>query len=194
MAKFNLPENFKRPGDWPMWRQRFSRYRLAAKLSTEDGEVQVSTLIYAMGYEAENIFKSFTFVDDESDDDYDTVLAKFEAYFVPKKNTIHERACFYQRVQKPGEMAESFIRALYELSENCDFGGAKSEHIRDRLVVIRDKKLSRRLQLMSDLTLETAVQMVRQAEDVVHQISQQEQQTTLNVQEVSHRRLARRDG
>uniref|UniRef100_A0A0F8AMR2 CCHC-type domain-containing protein n=1 Tax=Larimichthys crocea TaxID=215358 RepID=A0A0F8AMR2_LARCR len=196
MAKFNPPENFnfERPGDWPVWRQRFSRYSLAAKLSNEDGEVQVSTLIYGMGYEAENIFKSFSFVDDESGDDYDTVIAKFDAYFVPKKNTIHERACFYQRVQKP-EMAESFIRAFCELSENCDFGETKSEHIRDRLVVgIRDKGLSRRLQLMSDLTLETAVQMVRQAEDVAQQISQQERQTTLNVHEVSHRCPARRGG
>ncbi|KAE8288384.1 hypothetical protein D5F01_LYC12253 [Larimichthys crocea] len=92
-------------------------------------------------------------------------------------------------------MAESFIRALYELSENCDFGETKSEHIRDRLVVgIRDKGLSRRLQLMSDLKLETAVQMVRQAEDVAQQISQQERQTTLNVHEVSHRHAARRGG
>lgn len=195
MEKFNLPENFnfERPGDWPVWRQRFSRYRLVAKLSNEDGEVQVSTLIYAMGYEAENIFKSFTFVGDESDDDYDTVLAKFDAYFVPRKNTTHEKACFCKRVQKLGEMAESFIRALYELSENCDFGETKSEHIRDRLVVsIRDEELLRRLQLMSDLTLETAVQKVRQAEDVAEQISQQEQQTTLNMQEVSHRHPARR--
>lgn len=95
MAKFNPLENFncERPDDCPCG-DRFSRTRLAAKLSNEDGEVQVSTIIYAMGYEAENIFKSFTFVNDERDDDYDTVLAKFDAYFVPKKNTIHERACF----------------------------------------------------------------------------------------------------
>ena len=92
-------------------------------------------------------------------------------------------------------MAESFIRTLYELKENCDFGETKSKHIRDRLVLgIRNKELSRKLQLTSDLTLETAVQMVRQTEDVAQQISQQEQQTTLNVQEVSHRRPARRGG
>lgn len=98
--------------EWPVWKQRFSRYRLATKLSAEDGEVQVSTLIYAMGSKAENVLKSFTFGADEDQDDYNTVLAKYDAYFVPKKNIIHERACFYQRVQKQGEMAESYIRAL----------------------------------------------------------------------------------
>ena len=102
MAKFNPPENFnfERPSEWPAWKQRFSRYRSATKLGAEDGEVQVSTLIYAMGNEAENIFKTFTFTGDEKDDDFKTVLAKYDAYFIPKRNLIHERACFYQRGQK----------------------------------------------------------------------------------------------
>ncbi|KAI2647390.1 Transposon Tf2-8 polyprotein [Labeo rohita] len=194
MSKFNPPEsfNFDRPSEWPTWRQRFARFRTATKLSKEDKEVQISTLIYAMGIEAENIFKSFTFTAEESDDDYDTVLGKFDEYFMPKKNVIHERACFHQRAQRPGEKAECYIRALYELSENCEFGANRNEHIRDRLVVgIRDKELSRKMQLMTDLTLETAVQMTRQAEDVAQQISQQESQSTGSVQEVASRRSSR---
>lgn len=65
-------------------------YRTATKLSKEDKEVQISTLIYAMGIEAENIFKSFTFAAEESAEDYETVLGKFDEYFLPKKNVIHE--------------------------------------------------------------------------------------------------------
>ncbi|KAL1249361.1 hypothetical protein QQF64_020366 [Cirrhinus molitorella] len=137
MSKFSPPESFTfdHPSEWPTWRQRFARYRTATKLSKEDKEVQISTLIYAMGIEAENIFKSFTFTGEESADDYDTVLGKFDEYFLPKKNVIHEWACFHQRVQRPGEKAECYIRALYELSENCEFGANRNEHIRDRLVV-----------------------------------------------------------
>ncbi|GAA6106570.1 uncharacterized protein K02A2.6-like [Tachysurus ichikawai] len=43
MAKFNPPENFSfdRLEEWPAWRQRFSRYRTATKLSKMDKEVQV---------------------------------------------------------------------------------------------------------------------------------------------------------
>ncbi len=49
-----------------------------------------------------------------------------------------------------------------------------TENIRDILVVgIRDKDLSKRLQLIKDLRLDVAVQIVRQAEDVIHQVSQQ---------------------
>lgn len=85
----------------------------------------MSTLIYAMGPEAENIFNSFTFERDKHKKDLDAVLNKFNDYFIPKKNIIHERACFYQCIQRPGEKAEMFIHALYELAESCDFGAQK---------------------------------------------------------------------
>lgn len=101
MAKFAPPTNFTfdKPQEWSAWRQLFTRYRIASKLKEEDGEVQVSTLIYAMGQEA-----------------------------------------------------------LYELAESCHFGAQKTENIRDKLVVgIKDKELSKKLQLMIDLTLDTAV-------------------------------------
>ena len=38
----------------------------------------------------------------EDANDYDVVLRKFEAYFIPRCNVIHERAKFYQRVQVKG--------------------------------------------------------------------------------------------
>lgn len=51
-----------------------SRYKTATKLSKEDKGVQISTLIYAVGIEAENVFKSFTFAEGESAEEYETVL------------------------------------------------------------------------------------------------------------------------
>jgi len=43
----------------------------------------------------------------------------FDRYFIPKKNIIYERARFNKRVQQPGEPVDSFITALYVLSEKC---------------------------------------------------------------------------
>ena len=147
---------------------------MATKLTKESGEVQVSSLIYAMGSEAENIFKSFNFADGADEKKFDVVLKKYDEYFYPKRNVIHERACFHQRVQRPGEKAEMFIRALYEMSEHCEFGVNRDEHIRDRIVVgIVDKELSRKLQLMAELTLAQTVQNVRQSEEVTLQVHQQ---------------------
>ena len=190
MAKFNPPDSFAfdRPNEWGDWKQRFQRYRLATKLNKEDGEVQVSSLIYAMGPEAENIFKSFTLSEDDQKK-FDVVLGKYDGYFYPKRNVIHERACFHLRVQRPGEKVEMFIRALYDLSEHCDFGAIKDEHIRDRIVVgILDKDLSRKLQLEAGLTLTQTIQTVRQSEEVTTQVHQQQGEACTALQEIARGR------
>ncbi|XP_065943746.1 uncharacterized protein [Magallana gigas] len=156
---------------------------MASKLYKDNPEVQISALIYAMGKEAEHIFKSFQFADEEDKEKFEKVFEKFDEYFVPKRNTIHERARFHQRAQQPGESVETFVRTLHEISEHCDFPD-KKEQIRDRLVIgILDKELSEKLQLRSDLTLEKAVETARQSEMVKSQIKDQSGSAT-NVEAV----------
>lgn len=91
------------------------RYRTATKLSQEDGDVQVSALIYSMGKEAENIFKSFTFDNDDDRDNYEVVILKFDEHFILRRNVIYERASFHQRCQKDGEAVKAFVRGLLAL-------------------------------------------------------------------------------
>ena len=47
----NAPEqfNFNKPEQWPNWIRRFERYRMASKLSEEEGKHQVNTLMYLIG-------------------------------------------------------------------------------------------------------------------------------------------------
>jgi len=68
---------------------------------------------------------------------------------------MFEHANFNQARQLLDETAEQFIMILHRLANNCEFGELKSEMIHDRLVIgIRDKNLSKRLQLEPDLTLQ----------------------------------------
>lgn len=167
MAKLTPPEqfDFSKLEAWPDWKQRFARYRVASQLTEDDETVQVNALIYSMGVEAEHIFRSFTFANAGDENKYTIVMAKFDEHFIPKRNVIYERAKFHSRVQLPGESVEAFVRQLYELAENCDFGVQKDEQMRDRLVIgIRDKQVSQKLQMKSDLTLRTAIEMARHCE------------------------------
>ena len=158
---FKPPEQFdftKPTGAWPAWRHRFSRYTLASKLDREDKAVQIGSLIYAMGPEAEKIYTTFTGMDDNSTLQQE-VLDKFDEHFVPRVNVLHERALFYSRAaQQPDENVETYVRKLYERFEHANFPN-REESIRDRLVLgVRDRELSEKLQLQANLTLKDAVQ------------------------------------
>ena len=159
----------------PQPKVRFARFRIATKLHKDDGEIQVASLIYAMGRQAE---KSFTFDPPPAPTDANPnplnpkdnygVLKKYDAYFVPKRNTTYERAKFYQRTQEPGESIECFVCNLHELTANCRFEERKTEYIRDRLISgMSDKGVSLKLQLeQDDLTLAKTVEMARHKEMV----------------------------
>ena len=69
---------------------------------------------------------------------------------------------------------EAFIQNLYELAEHCDFGTQRDEQIRDRIVIgILEKSLSQKLQMRSDLNLDTATQMACQSKLVKFQVAGQ---------------------
>ena len=113
----------------------------------EDGDVQVSALVYTIGREAEHVYMSFTLAEGDKKK-FDVILAKFDEHFVPKRNVIHERARFHQRNERQGETVESFVRSLHEIAEHCDFTTNRDQQKRDRIVIgILDKNVSQKLQL-----------------------------------------------
>lgn len=191
MAKFGPPEpfDFTQLAEWLTWRQIFSRFRVASKLDKESGEVQVNSLLYAMGREAEPIYDSFVFpaateARPHPEYEFNLVMEKFDEHFVPKRNVIHDRACFHKRSQRAGETVEAFVRSLYELAQHCEFGTGKDEQIRDRIVIgIMDKEVSQKLQLEADLTLERAIQLARQSEQVKQQSAERVENTVNEVRQ-----------
>ena len=176
------------------WRERFERYRIASQLYKDDGEIQVSTLIYCMGRQAGNIYKTFQFdpqveaaeegAEERPDprNDYHVAINKFDTYFVPRKNKVHERTKFHQKNQQAGRI-EVVIRSLHDLAEHCGFKDMENECIRSRLLIgMRDSEISQKLQMEQDeLTFERDCEIARHWEMVkiqntqsassVHQVS-----------------------
>ena len=144
-----------------------------------------------MGSESEYGFTQLA-LDEKEARDYTFVVGKFDEHFRPERNVIHERTMFHQRSQHSGgESAEAYIRSLYEMAEYCDFGTAKDDCIRDRLVIgVCDKSLSKRLQLKEELTLAESVKMARQSEIIQDQLSIQSE-TMKSVEEVNKQRYSK---
>ena len=166
--------NFRNPDEWPIskWKRRFEQFRSASGLATEDELRQVSTLLYCLGEEADDVLTS-TNISEDDRKEYSSVVAKFDGFFQVRRNVIFERARFNKRNQLAGESAELYITHLYSLVEYCEFGALRDEMLRDRIVVgIRDTALSERLQMDADLTLEKAKKSVRQKEAVKEQRSE----------------------
>lgn len=165
--------DFHTPAEWTKWIRRFERFRVASGLISKEEKEQVNMLVYTMGEKADDIFASFK-LSEKKAVEYKAVVEKFTAHFIPKINVIFERSKFNMRVQEEGESVEEYITALHKLAETCDyekFGvGMQDELIRDRLVIgLLDKKVNQKLQLEDNLTLERAIQVARQCEDIRNQ-------------------------
>ena len=87
--------NFSNPDDWPRWKKRFQQ---ASGLSAESQKRQVSTLLYCLGEDADDVLVSTNITEDERKS-FNDVVAKFDEHFKIRYNLIFECAKFNKRVQ-----------------------------------------------------------------------------------------------
>ncbi|XP_072144492.1 uncharacterized protein [Dermacentor andersoni] len=161
--------NFDKASEWPAWVQEFDDYRFASGLNERTQEAQVRTLLYTMGRQARNVFKTFE-LSEEHSKDYEVVKKRFDAYFIPTRNLVYERACFHRRHQVSGESVDQYVTAVHTLADKCDYGVMKERMILDRFMVgLLDTKLSEALQMDAALTLKTALTKARMKEAVQQQ-------------------------
>ncbi|CAM1293670.1 Uncharacterised protein r2_g276 [Pycnogonum litorale] len=188
MPQYHPPGKFDfcKPAEWKAWCSKFLAFRKLSKLEAEPVDMQVCSLKYVMGMpESVNIFETFentlppvyTF---------EHVLAKYNAYFQPRKNLVHLRAQFDKRIQNADESVEQYVRALHPLAKDCEFADHE-ERIRDRLVVgLSNEVLQDKLQMETDLTLAKAVVIARYYEQIMKQ--KQERQQQANVDAAQHKK------
>ncbi|UYV80018.1 K02A2.6-like [Cordylochernes scorpioides] len=188
IGKINGAEtfDFSTPNEWPKWRKRFERYLVVSGMKKKEEADKIDLFMYLMGDRADDIFRTFKFEKEEEATKIDSVLKAFDSHFCVRKNIIYERAKFNSRIQEDREPVDEFITSLYKLADSYEFEGLHEQLIRDRIVAgVRDKALSERMQLDSELTLEKAVKMVRQQEAVrQQQVDLQRPSTSQKVDQV----------
>ncbi|XP_054279150.1 uncharacterized protein LOC128997535 [Macrosteles quadrilineatus] len=160
------PETFSvTPNEWHSWRNRFQRYRRGCGLDSTSDARQIDVLLFVMGSRSEDIFDSFS----PKPNTYDEALRAFDEYFVPRRNIIYERSKFLRHKQG-SDPSEKCIRDLHGLAKTCAWGELNDEMMLLVLIIgMHDEGLSDRLQLESQLTLEKAINTLRQHEELERQ-------------------------
>ena len=136
MAIYQIPvlQSFSFKSDqWESWLHRFERFREASGLSGKSEETQISTFIYSMGDQSEDILKSFALSEEEAKK-Y-SVIGKFNNHFGKRRSVIYDRAKFNCRSQQERESVEDFIYHVNALADHCGYGQLREEMVCDRIVV-----------------------------------------------------------
>ena len=79
LLKPSNPFDFKHPDNWQKWKLRFDQYCRASGLASGIEQQQVSTLLYCLGEQADNVLSS-TGISEENRKKYSEVMMKFDDY------------------------------------------------------------------------------------------------------------------
>ena len=92
------------------------------------------------------------------------MIAKFDEYCELRTKVIYERYRFNYRKQEAGESISAYLTELRTIAKNCQHENITPDEIlRDRIVLgIRDDKMRERLLRYNDLTLQKAVDLIKQ--------------------------------
>ncbi|CAG2218703.1 unnamed protein product [Mytilus edulis] len=141
-----------------------------------EGAQKRALLLHLIGQDAQDIFETFT----ETGDTFEDAVAKFDQYFLPKKNQPVERHVFRKCKQNENESIDNYVTRLKNLAKTCDFGIMLNDAIRDQVVdMCYSTKLRRRLLREKDLTLEK-VQDIARASEAADQHSAQFEEVHIN--------------
>ena len=178
-VRFSAPAPFSfNPEDWPRWITRFKRYRRACRLDTEDADRQVDALLFAMGEASEEIFENLGLTAEEAVV-FDTVVQKFEDYYLPKRKKTFERQRFYD-VTQGSKTIEEFERELHLKAKYCEFVD-KPDQLCDQFIRgLADLDLKERLCLEDNLTLDKVVTAAKQSERVKKELQSDKSSKTVD--------------
>ncbi|MDD9361462.1 MAG: hypothetical protein PV344_00830, partial [Anaplasma sp.] len=162
--------DFSNPSTWEQFVLQFEDYSYASGLHRTSPEVQVRTLLYAMGsQEVRRILDTLTLTPADWDS-VEFIKQKFKDHFIHPLNEVYKSVRFHRRVQEAGESVDSFYTALRTLLKKCHYQSADMEDrlVRDRFVVgLLDSRLSDKLCRCPKLTLGEARLEARIHEDAV---------------------------
>ena len=126
-----------------------------------------------MSTETENVLKTVIFFKKKDENDFETIMITFEAYFM-RKNITHKRTMFHLRAECPKNVSQDSCEHDMN-SQMVVTSPANNKKIKDRFNIgLQDKGFSERLQINSNLKLDKALEMARSYEQIRTQMKERQ--------------------
>ena len=91
---------------------------------------------------------------------YEDLIKRLQRHYDPKPSFIVQRFKFYNRTRAAGETVSTFVAALRQIAEHCEYRETLKDMIRDRLVCrINHEGIQKKLLAEKNLTYERALEI-----------------------------------
>ena len=92
------------------------------------------------------------------------LIRLYTEYYLPKRNTYHNRGDFFWAKQSEEETPEDFWRRLIEIEKECNFDSISAEEslVSEYITAITDKKLRDKIMKEKTLELKKIIELIKQ--------------------------------
>lgn len=106
---------------WKLWKQAWRNFAIVSKLLTQDDSYQKALFLCTIGQSTIEIYNAFQCNTSDNPDKVNTIIVKFDKYFMGDVNEPYECFKFNQRRQEAGESFDACLAGLLNLAESCNF-------------------------------------------------------------------------
>ena len=141
---------------------KWNAFATRTKLSCEDADVQIATLVSALLDRALEALDTLPYENQSDKKDVKKILELLKAEYLDDVNEIYESYIFFTRQQEEGGPIATYITELRRLAGTCNFRDLTERLTRDRIVGgITDKSLRKALLTRPQLKLTECIQMCK---------------------------------
>ena len=134
---------------WKSWRKEFETFMIATENEGKDDMIKVSMFLNLIGQQGNELYESFSWIEQGDDKKLNKVMEKFEAHMQANVNITVNRFEFFNYNQHDGQSIDDFIKELTILRKDCVFASDSNINdslLRDRIICgLRDKALQEKL-------------------------------------------------
>ena len=149
--------------NWRAYVERLEQYFVANAIDTVERKRAI--LLSICGAETYQLIRDLVSPEKPADKTYQEITELVTKHYSPKPSVVMQRFKFNKRNQGRDESIASYVAALRQLSEFCEYGATLEEMLRDRLVCgVNNEKIQLRLLAEPDLTYARSLQLAQAME------------------------------